>query len=209
MTVAVLERKGGTGLGIPFDRETAIGAVGAAILIAAMAGVFFYERSQFDDHDVSWRQAEAGTASRSGSLEEGSSQSYTFTADADRLSTVRVSLAWSDDAGQPDTFEVAVQASSGTYTGGGEALSSPLEVSVPIHEAPETTTTTGRSIEEAQHRLNETATWTNGTGDWSVTVTLVSAPGQQIGGQETVSDGNQDYELTFTYERWEPSLAPN
>lgn len=197
-------------MGAGLNRDTAVGIVGAIVLVAAMAGVFFYERSQFSSYEVAWQAQEAGTASDDGSLDEGASQDHTFTADGEGLSTVRVTLTWTDDVGQPDTFEVTVQGPNGTYSDSDDGASSPLEVEVPIHEAPDTTTATGRSLEDARDQANASATWTDGTGDWTVTVTLVDAPGEQtpVGGQETDPDGSQEYELAFSYERWEPSLAP-
>lgn len=195
-------------VGSRYNRDVVIGIAGAAILIAAMAGVFFYERAQFAEYDVSWNQVQAGSSSEDGTLNEGQDRSYTFTADADRLSSITLTLSWTDDVGAGDTFEVVVQGPDGTYTASQEASSSPLEVSIPIREAPETTTTVARSLEDAREQLNETEGWTNGTGDWSATVTLVDAPGEQLAGQETAPDGDQDYELAFLYERWEPTLQP-
>lgn len=196
-------------MGAGLNRDTAVGIVGAIVLVAAMAGVFFYERSQFSTYEIDWQTQEAGTESDDGSLDEGSSEEHLFTADAEGLSTVRVTLTWTDDVGQPDTFEVTVQGPDGTTSEPVEGASSPLEVEVPIHEAPESTTATGRSLEDARDQANASASWTDGTGDWTVTVTLVDAPGEQtpIGGQETTADGSQDYDITFTYERWAPSLT--
>lgn len=190
------------------NRDTAVGVVGAVVLIAAMAGVFFYERAQFEEYDVAWEEIEAGSSSETDSLDEGASQSYTFTADADRLSRVTLTLSWSGDVGEADTFELVAEGPNGTHTGSVEGSASPLEVEIPIHEDPGVETATGRSLDDAREQLNTSASWTNGTGDWSVTVTLVDAPGQQVGGQEAMGDGSQDYELAFTFERWEPSLTP-
>lgn len=197
-------------MGLDWNRDTAVGLAGAAVLIAAMAGVFFYERAQFGTYAVAWEQTEAGSVLEGGTLEEQASQSYTFTADADRLSRIVLTLSWTDDVGDEDTFEVAYEGPNGTYADTMEATSSPLVIEVPIHEAPGTSTVTARGAEDARAQLNTSASWTNGTGDWTVTVTLVDAPGEQapIGGQETDPDGSQDYELAFTYERWEPSLTP-
>lgn len=187
------------------NRDTAIGMLGAAVLIAAMAGVFFYERSQFDTYDVDWSQQEAGSDSASGTLDEGGSNSHAFTADGERLSQVTVTLSWSDDAGQPDTLELIVQGPNGTYSDSAEGSSSPLEVEIPIRDEPGPSTTTARSLEDARDQLNETATWTNGTGEWSVTVALLDAPGDQTPVGE---DGSQEYDVSFTYDRWEPALQP-
>lgn len=55
------------------DRDTATGVVGALVRLAAMAGVFFYERAQFSEHDVTWEQQTAVSEAASGTLEEGES----------------------------------------------------------------------------------------------------------------------------------------
>lgn len=192
-------------MGSGTNRDTAVGMVGAVVLIAAMGGVFFYERGQFDTYEVSWETAEVLSEPASGTLDEGDAADHSFSTEEERLSTVTVSLSWSDDAGDPDTLELAVQGPEGEHADSAEDSSSPLEVEVPIQEAPDTSTATGRSIEDARDQLNDSASWTNGTGDWTVTVTLVEAPGGQL---PTEEDGSQDYEVTFTVERWEPSLAP-
>lgn len=178
------------------------------MLVAAMSGVFFYERSQFSTYEVDWQSQQAGTTTEGGSLDEGASQDHTVTIDAERLSTVRVRLTWSDDVGEPDTFELAVNGPNGTYSGGDASASSPLEVEVPIHEDPGTTTASGRSLEDAHGQANATASWTDGTGAWTVTVTLANAPGEQapVADAETTEDGSQDYQVTVIYEQWTPSL---
>lgn len=187
------------------NRDTAVGMVGAVVLIAAMGGVFFYERGQFQTYEVSWETAEVVSESASGTLDEGDSAAPNFSVEEERLSTATASLSWSDDAGGADTFRLTVEGPNGTYSDTDEVSSSPLEVEVPIQEAPDTSTATGRSIEDARNQLNDSASWTNGTGDWTVTVTLVDAPGGQL---PTEEDGSQDYDVTFTVERWEPSLVP-
>lgn len=196
---------GETGTKRGVNRDVLIGIAGAAILIATMTGVFFYERARFTEYDVTWHQVQAGSETETGSLDAQTSESYTFTADADRLSSVTLTLSWTDDAGEPDTFEVALQGPNGTYSDTADGASPPLTVEVPIHGDPGIRTATGRSLEDARDQLNTSTSWTNGTGDWSVTVTLVDAPGGQL---PTEEDGSQDYELSFAYERWEPMLQP-
>lgn len=190
------------------NREAIVGAVGTAVLVAAMVGLFFYERAQFEAYEVSWTQREADDGTRSGTLEAGASESYTFTASEQRLAGVSAALTWSDDAGAPDTFELAIQGPNGTYQQTAEGDASPLEIEIPVKETPETTKMTARSLEGARQQVNASASWTNGTGEWSMTVTLVSAPGDQIAGQEAMEDGSQSYELTFAYDRWVAALMP-
>lgn len=194
-------------MGAGFDRDTAVGMVGAVVLIAAMSGVFFYERNQFDTYEVSWEVREAAAASQSGSLDEEGADSYAFVAEAQRISTVRASLSWTDEDGEPDTFAVTVEGPEGEHTETKEASSSPLEIDVPIAEAPGVETAAARTLEDAREQLNASASWTDGSGEWSVRVELVDAPGRQVGGQETMEDGSQDYQLDFVVERWEPVLG--
>lgn len=195
-------------MGAGWNRDTAVGVVGAMVLVAAMAGVFFYERSQFDTYQVDWSQQAAGGETQTGDLDEGNSQSHSLTVDAERLSTVSVALSWSDDVGEPDTLELVVQGPNGTYADSIEDSSSPLELAFDVHEQPDVSTATGRSLEDAREQVNASTSWTNGTGEWTATVTLVDAPGQQAAGQQMSADGSQEYEVALTYEQWAPSLTP-
>lgn len=183
------------------DRDTATGIAGALVLIAAMGGVFFYERAQFDTYEVDWEMATVNETSATGELDEGGSAEHTFTVEAERLAEVRAEVAWQGDEGDPDTFEVAVAGPEEDLSAETSGDASPIEAAVPISEEPETDTATGRSLEDARAQLNASESWSDGSGEWTITVTLAEAPGTGLPGGE---DGSQAYEITVEADRWEP-----
>lgn len=191
------------------DRDTVVGLVGAVVLIAAMAGVFFYERAQFDEYTVSWSTTEAASFEEAGSaLNAGASAEHAFTVDPDPVARVRVVIQWTDDVGNPDRFRVDVAGPDG-LEGSADGESGEFEVVVPVSEAPSTTTAPGRSAEDAEAQAALGASTDAGQGDWTVTVTLLSAPGQPVaGGVESQADGSNDYALTFVVEAWDATVEP-
>ncbi len=190
------------------DRDTATGLLVAFVLVGAMAGVFLYERAQFHTYDVAWEAREHTMLTDAGTLDEGASNTHTFQATANRIASVEVEVTWEDDVGDPDTLEVSIDGPGDALQGDASGASSPLTVTIPVHDEPNTTTVAGRSPENARTQLNDTAAWTTGQGEWTVTVTLVSAPGETVAGQETEADGTQDYDVTLTVHRWTPTLQP-
>lgn len=187
-------------------RDTTMGLLAAFVLVGAMGGVFLYERGQFDTYDVTWEAQEHSRQSDGGTLTEGRSATHTFEAGAFRMAEVVVEVEWEDDVGDPDTLEVSLNGPGDVLQGDASSASSPLPITVPVREEPNTTTVAARSLDMARTQLNDTAAWTTGQGGWTVTVTLASAPGDTVAGQETQADGNQAYDVTLTVHRWTPTL---
>lgn len=183
------------------DRDTATGIAGALILIAAMGGVFFYERAQFETYNVSWETTTVNETSDAGELQEGESAEHTFTVETERLAEIRAEVSWEGDVGDPDTFAVSMDGPDENLTAEASGDSSPVEALVSIREEPETDTATGRSLEDARDQLNNSGTWDEGSGEWTVTVTLEAAPGGDLPNQ---NDGSQAYEIAIEADRWEP-----
>lgn len=188
-----------------WNRDTWTGVLGAVVLVAAMAGVFLYERGQFQEYAVTWEATEAGSESASGAaLAEGTSRTHTFPVEADGLAQVRVRLAWTDDVAPADTFRLSVEGPDDLAGGPATGASSPQDLAVEVNPMPATSTATGRSLEEAEAQVRDGAGSTLGGGEWRVVVALVSAPG---GALPTEADGTQGYALTFAWDVWEPTLA--
>lgn len=191
-----------------WNKDTWTGIAGALVLVAAMTGVFLYERGQFQEYDVTWEATEAGSESASGAaLAEGASRTHTFPVEADDLALARVSVAltWTDDVAPADTLRLTVEGPDDLAGGPATGSSSPQAVSVDVNPEPGTATATGRSVEDAEAQVRADAGSDLGSGEWRAVVTVVSAPGGTLPVDDP--DGSQDYALTFAWDVWEPTLA--
>lgn len=187
-------------------KDTIVGVTAAVILVAAMAGVFLYERAQFQEYPVTWEAAPVQSLEDGRTLSEGESQTYPLEATTKGMAHLRAELTWTDGNGEADTFAVDVESPGGS-TVQESAASSPIEAQVDVNPEPDTSTVSARSADEARQQANSSVTSTEGQGNWTVTVTLESAPGTQgtggVGGQE---DGANDYSLEVVVERWTPRI---
>ena len=194
-----------------WNKETLTGLLGAVVLVAAMIGVFFYERGQFHEYDVTWQQAPSETAQQAqgATLSTGEAADHTFTLQAPSLATVEVTVTWTDDGGDPDTFQVLVEGPDGR-SGNAQGSQGELVVEVPVAETPTATSAVGRNEEAAREMLLSQVATGQGQGTWTVTVTLEAAPGATtpVGGAETQADGANDYEVTLQPLVWDPVLEP-
>ncbi len=197
-----------TGGSLRFNRDTWTGIAGALILLAAMAGVFLYERGQFHEYEVSWSASEAGTMTETGTLAEGDTATFTLVVPegAGIVANVRASLTWTDNDGEPDTFSLALAPPGESASESDTSQRGSIAISVPVNDQPATTTAAARSAEDAQEQTAQAPT-EEGIGPWEVTVTLVSAPGEMLpGGTEVQPDGSNGYTLTLTYDVWQPEV---
>lgn len=187
-------------------KDTVVGVAAAVILVAAMAGIFLYERAQFQEYPVTWEPAPVQSLGDGRTLSEGGSETYTLEATTTGMARLRAELTWTDGNGEADTFAVDVE-SPGGATVQESAASSPIEVQVDVNPEPDVATAYGRNPDEARHQANASVTSTGGQGNWTVTVTLEDAPGTQgtggVGGQE---DGANDYSLEVAVDRWMPRV---
>lgn len=192
--------------GSPTRKDTIVGVTAAVILVAAMAGVFLYERAQFQEYPVTWEATSVQSVEDGQTLSEGDSAPYNLEATTTGMARLRADLTWTDGNGEADTFAVDVE-SPGGATVQESASSSPIEVQVDVNPEPDVSTATGRNPDEARQQANASVTSTDGQGNWTVTVTLEDAPGTEgtggVGGQE---DGANDYSLEVAVERWMPHV---
>lgn len=199
------------------SRDTIVGVVGAAVLVAAMAGVFAYERSQFQEYDVSWSTAQAGQTNHSDiSLSEGQSETFNVSLAADdlpdgrALAAVEATATWEDDVGQADTVRVAVDGPGNRSAGPQEDDGGSVTVRVDVADEPDATTASGRSPDDAEDQATSGLDAEQGLGEWVVTVELADAPGEADDDNPVTdeeSDGTEDVDLTIAWHAWEPSVS--
>lgn len=195
---------GGSEAGSGWNRDTVVGVAAALVLVGAMAGVFLYERSQFDEYPVTWETTTSATLEETASLGEGDERSHELAASAAGISHVDATLTWTDDVGDPDSFTLTLEAPNGSTTSdsgdGGE-----IQLASGVTPAPDVSSVAGRSPDEAREQANGTVDSTKGQGSWTATVSLDEAPGtdQAVGGQE---DGANDYNVEVDVEVWEPRI---
>lgn len=180
------------------ERETVVGIAWAVGLLLAMGGVFAYEAATFemDTYDVSWGLEEA-SESGNGQLDEGASDDLEFQVSGQDLAGVLVRLSWGDG---DDTFQVTL-AGPGGVSKTADGVGGSLEVRVPAGDARE-----GGEVEavDEDHAISqfEAGSPYDGTAAWTVTITLLDAPGQSVGGVELQEDGSEAYDFTFVHQHY-------
>lgn len=111
------------------DRDVVVGIVGAVVLVAAMVGIFFYERSvaPVADADGGGAATNATSASASGTTAVGESTTETvFLSGGNATFT----LTWTPGQQSTDTLGITVTAPDGTQSAPVEGSTSPLEVAL-------------------------------------------------------------------------------
>lgn len=143
-------------------RDTVTGLVGAAILVAAMVGVFYYERGVAADptpDDVgAARTVTVGGPSLEGTTPVGQSTDKPFALNRTGVTNVTFTLKWTAQAGA-DTLRLTVRPSAATGIEEG-GVSEPeddgeIRLAIPVN--------------------NTTPEGALGVGEWVVTVEFVSA----------------------------------
>lgn len=192
-----------------WNRDTTIGVVGSLVLIAAMAGVFLYERGQFDDYTITWGTAEGVLASDDGTLSQGASQSFEAVVAHEGVARVRAVVTWTDDAGDPDTFEVVVRDPGGAEVDRQSGSSGEVMAEATVTEAPARTSVAARSPEDARDQAMAGLDASAGQGTWTVEVLLVEAPGTTLPGAnvEAAADGSNDFDVEVVLVTWDARLA--
>lgn len=167
-------------------RDTVIGIVGVVILVAAMVGVFTYERGQAADlTGPGGTVANLTGPSDDGSVAVGSSTDVTMSINTTGLTNITFTLAWTPGNGV-DTLKLSAAPGNdtGLTTGFESSEESDGEITLTIP-------------------LNNTATDGKvGTGAWQLTVTFVSAsPGGPLPVSPPVAPpGSTDSAVDFTVE---------
>lgn len=191
------------------NKDTLTGILGALVLVAAMTGVFFYERGQFSEYNVEWAAGEATTTNLDGNpLDHGADRTHTVnvTLNEALVAGVTIDVRWSENQG--DEFGLEVTAPDGSSkrergTGGR------LTLMVPVQDAPPATTVADRdrdaALEQAWSGINETAREA-GQGDWILQVTLHDAMRENEVPVLDPEPGDNSYTITFTRSTWEPVM---
>lgn len=204
-----------TGDGV--SRDTLTGILGAAVLVAAMGGVFLFERGQFQTYDVTWAMEEAGSRDVDGTtLQEGDDRTHTVNLaegdllDERALARVQATVTWSDTVGDADTFAVSIEGPDAPSAGPERGDGGSVSVQTDVGEAPGVTQVAARSADDAIDQAAASLDTGQGLGDWTVQVTLEDAPGEPDDGVPVTmeeADGSQAYSLTVTWDVWEPDVT--
>lgn len=180
-------------------------AVGLLVLFAA---TFVYASGYYraNSRDVGWRTVGQDGPSAQETTEEGQATVRTLTIEQGNLASITFTLTWSDDVGDPDSLRLEVtgpeeglEASSGSESDGS------IEVTVPVNEVPPASEEFGPDDQVRQRMIDEFGTM-RGSGAWTVTVRVASAPGDNSNPVLPVEDGEQAWSLATTLTTFEPDL---
>lgn len=193
------------------DRRVMFAAAGLALL-AALVAVLAFTGSEADNrplaYGVDWPVEPGPATTRSGELEEGRNETYAFELDRTNVTEVSVQLAWEDDVGEPDEFELRVtppDGSTATNTSRNETVNLTFDIQGP----PNLGVVEAVNRSQASDRVAQEA-FRDGNGTWEVRVTLEDAPGRRpVPGAnlETEPDGSNSYELTFAHEAYHAEIG--
>lgn len=170
---------------------TAIAAVAIAASIA-----FQLVGATLTAYPVTWQVETVDRLAQDGSLDEEDTVRLEAPLRLANVSTVEVTLDWTDDEGEPDRFHLQLAAPNGTTVGEDEGTQSPLSVEDRVVPLPSRQTVEASSGEAARRQLAaDHGTHTNGT--WTVSVTLAEAPGTRpaSGGPEVQPDGSNGFSI--------------
>lgn len=140
-------------------RDTVIGIVGVVILVAAMVGVFTYERGQASDllTGPGGETMNFTAPAVTGNVAVGSTSENLVTLNQTGITNVTFTLTWTPGANSVDTLVLVVAPPNGTGD--------------PVESSPESDGEITLTIPVA----NTGAGGTLGVGDWQVVVEFVSA----------------------------------
>lgn len=179
------------------NKDTVIGIVGAAVLVAAMFGVFQYEKAlaASGPGPADWAPATLAGPGLTGTTDLGAVSEETLNLTQLNLTDVTFTLAWAAQSGS-DTLTLTVVPPEGVA---GEALTvsgdtGTLTLSVPVANAKPTAGAPG----------------TLGVGDWQVSIQFTSASGAAPS-QVPVPvnpDGSVSWTLATSLTAFEPVAAP-
>lgn len=174
-------------------RDTVIGIVGVVILVAAMVGVFTYERGQAGDltPDGGLTTGTAPGPTASGNVALGASADSTLTFNETGMTNITFTLTWTPGAGV-DTLRLVLAPAAGTgITSGFESEpedDGEIVIVVPVN--------------------NTAADGALGVGDWQASVEFVSAragtPGPPVEppAGTPLTDDSVDFNIATTVEAY-------
>lgn len=151
------------------DRDVTVGIVGAVVLVAAMVGIFFYERSVAPlpaEGNPGTGTNETASASASGTTAVGESTVETL-----RLSggNATFTLSWTPGANSEDTLGLTVTSPDGRESSPMESSTSPIEL-----------------------------TFAGVPGNWTIEVAFVSASGPAPAGPGPVTGVGADTQVAWS-----------
>ena len=192
-------------------KDMVVGIVGTVILVAAMVGVFRYEaaRGGGQSWHVTWQEATADGPDEDGTTQVGGTSTVELPVTAANVTRIEFTLRWTDDVGDPDTFNLTIGDLSGRAW---SAEGSNGEVTVVVDglaPIPGELRLLAASQAEAEARVARDATTRAAEGLWGASVKLVQAPGLRApaGSVEVQTDGQNAWTLTATLVTYEPRFA--
>lgn len=177
-------------------------------LLGALGALFVYELVTFEvgTYEVTWQEEETSVTGQA-DLAEGSEATFQFPAAGIRGTAIHFDLVWQDPDGEPDTFLLEVAGPTAAYEHRVEDASGEVTVRFDLGERLPSQRVEGLGEANAIRRASQPADWEGHDGNWTVTVRLVAAPGQQLPvlGVEPVTDGANDFRLEARYVAQEPT----
>lgn len=193
------------------DRRLVLAAAGLALL-AALVAVLAFTGSEADNrplaYGVDWPVEPGPATTRSGELEEGRNETYAFELERPNVTRVRIQLAWEDDVGQPDEFQLWVDPPEGSPATNA-SRNGTVNLTFPVQDPPDLEVVEASNRSNVRERVAEESLW-EGNGTWQVRVSLEDAPGRRpVPGAdlETEPDGANTYELTFAHEAYHAEIG--
>lgn len=178
------------------NRDTVIGIVGAVILVAAMVGVFQYERTRAPGAlgDTPIFNSNFTGPNEQGSLTLGASADAELNVTTQNMTNITFTLTWTPQATPPgdDTFKLVITPPSGVNatTLEGQSSTGTVTVVIPIGNAKPTTAPT-----------------TLGVGAWTAKITFVST--SAVTPPPPVPVTREDaWKLAVTGTAWAPGPTP-
>lgn len=170
-------------------KDTIVGIAGAAILIAAMAGVFWYEGTRgaesagAREFAVVFAAADGNGPSKAGTATVGTPVADKLTLVSGNFTKITFTLLWTDDAGAPDSFKIRIEPPNATGLAAQETEAEPneangkgeIKVEFNLGNLPGATSLFADSAQEAEATAMGNSARRVGGGEWRFTVTLTAA----------------------------------
>lgn len=180
--------------------------VGIVVLAASIVGVILYDEQSPQEYQLSWSESEAMELEER--TDAGGPGEYTFDTQVDQrnLATAEftVEVTASGASVEDSNVDVEVLTPEGetetcsfTLSGGQTTASDDCTAEFELNPRPEAATTSGTNRTDAEQQALEEADGTEGTGNWTTTVTIDAGTG--------LSTPDYDITLQPTVYTWEPT----
>lgn len=196
------------------ERTVLVGVAGGVLLAATLVGVLYLEAGDAPEpslaFELAWSTEQGPSATQSGTLQEGENATLPAAVQEPNVTEVEVRLVWQDDVGDRDRFRLNVTPPEGAMRTN-TSRNGTVVLRFPFASVPNATQINASSRPAARELVAERFGTTAGVGNWTVQVTLVSAPGQRPVSEapqlETEPDGENTYRLRFSYDRYVGTLS--